>query len=331
MCIIAYVPKDTDIKKETMKACFDNNKDGAGFMYQTEYGVYIRKGFMTFGDFWKEWEKTPMNVDRVAHFRIATAGKISVGCCHPFPIVENYNDMMRSKTFAEIGFAHNGILSLYQPEGRMAADHSDTMQFINMTLYPLRKHLGNIGVQNLLLETGSRFAIMTKEKVTMVGKWEQFEGCHFSNSTYKVSTYTTYASSYGRRNYNKTTYQKMMDLEDIYEIIAFEQLPKEMTKFQFIRNVEDYYLEEGLSLSYDEVAKAEGVMYAAILANADEDLVGLDYVFAGLSARPAATKDLMHKEFRDFIDKLYSQWYKDDNFDDEEYRDWQKSYGVYCG
>ena len=52
MCIIATKPKDISISKETLKNCFDNNQDGAGFIFAHDNILKIRKGFFTFEKFW---------------------------------------------------------------------------------------------------------------------------------------------------------------------------------------------------------------------------------------------------------------------------------------
>jgi hypothetical protein len=52
MCIIVYKPKGIELPKEDiLKNCFDNNADGAGYMYAHKGKVLIHKGFMDWEDF----------------------------------------------------------------------------------------------------------------------------------------------------------------------------------------------------------------------------------------------------------------------------------------
>lgn len=322
MCIIAYIPKDTEIKKEVLENCFSNNKDGAGFMYQKKDEVFIQKGFMTFAKFWEAWETTPSDVDRVAHFRIATAGKVSAGCCHPFPVVENYNDMRRAKCYSDVAIAHNGILSLYNPEGRMQADYSDTMMFIQMTLHPLRSQLHKIAIQNLILETGSKFAIMTKDKVTMVGNFEQSEGCFFSNSTYKTSR-TSYLADYNRFDYTagyrtkkyKTTFTKMQELAEVYDMLVFEHYTKGKSAINFILEMEDNFVSDRIEPE-NVIVPESGVVYWAASSVDISD----DFTVGGYSCRLMEAKDLASSKVRNWVEDLHDDLCFSD---DDSYEQWR--------
>jgi hypothetical protein len=51
MCIIVYKPKGKKLPKyETLKTCFENNNNGAGFMYVENGIVIIKKGYMCIND-----------------------------------------------------------------------------------------------------------------------------------------------------------------------------------------------------------------------------------------------------------------------------------------
>lgn len=188
MCVIAVYPKSVKLNKEELKTCFASNPDGAGFMFNDGILVTIKKGFMDFASFWEEAEKLPENVDRVFHFRIATSGKISAACCHPFPITGDLKDMMLAETTCKMGFAHNGVLREFTPAGGMKATYSDSMKFGKDVLYPLGTALNLLPVRNLIeLYTISRFAIMTPCYVHMIGNFEQSResGAFYSNDSYK--------------------------------------------------------------------------------------------------------------------------------------------------
>ena len=100
MCIIAYVPAGEQIPASTIKTMFRNNPDGAGIMWKdTERGVIsIEKGFMTSNELLAAWKRIPKNAERAIHCRIATSGKISAACCHPFPVSKDIKDCFVTQT-----------------------------------------------------------------------------------------------------------------------------------------------------------------------------------------------------------------------------------------
>lgn len=116
MCVISFYEKGLVLNKSELENCFTGNPDGAGMMYQTGNKIHIEKGFMDFPSFWAAAEKLPANVDRVFHFRIATSGKVSAACCHPFPVCDDYKKMSFAKCDTPMGFAHNGVLSEFTPK-----------------------------------------------------------------------------------------------------------------------------------------------------------------------------------------------------------------------
>ena len=90
MCIIAYKPLNVAFPEEyILHNCFDNNDDGAGFMYAFNGEVHIHKGYETFEKFMAALNKaraiTGDKVPYVMHFRIATQGYERT-MTHPFPL-----------------------------------------------------------------------------------------------------------------------------------------------------------------------------------------------------------------------------------------------------
>ena len=58
MCIIVAKKKEVDLPSiDTLETCFDHNSDGAGLMYVDNGKVVIDKGYMTFKDFKRHYEK----------------------------------------------------------------------------------------------------------------------------------------------------------------------------------------------------------------------------------------------------------------------------------
>lgn len=189
MCIIAYSPKGSTIKEETIRIMFKGNPDGAGLMWKPTDNspVEIRKGFFKVEELIKAYNEIPVECEKAIHCRIATAGKISVGCCHPFPVRAKTQAMTKPKDKADIVLMHNGIISYCNPKQGMNSKFSDSMLFAKDILYPLAKHLDRKPIQTLIEEsTDSRLLIMRQFGETlMFGDWKFDDGVYYSNGNYK--------------------------------------------------------------------------------------------------------------------------------------------------
>ena len=87
-------------KKSDLLECWNKNPHGAGFMFNDNGKVIIKKGYMNFDDFYNELIRTDTkkylkNRGLVIHFRIATSGLIDKGNCHPYPL-SSVNDDLRN-------------------------------------------------------------------------------------------------------------------------------------------------------------------------------------------------------------------------------------------
>lgn len=197
MCIIAYKPLNVAFPEEAiLQNCFDNNSDGAGFMYAWNDHVYIQKGYSTFKGFMEALNKVRLktgdNVPFVMHFRIATQGYEKC-MTHPFPLSGNIKNLKRLKVETNIGVAHNGIIDITSDGSK---DYSDTMLFITDFLVNIirsydwyKDERTKKLIENLIV--GSRLAILDKKgHCELMGKgWVEEYGCYFSNSTYSYKRY----------------------------------------------------------------------------------------------------------------------------------------------
>lgn len=192
MCIIAYKPLNVAFPEERyLKNCFENNSDGAGFMYAYNNEVHIAKGFDTFKKFKNALDKaraiTGDNVPYVMHFRIATQGYEKT-MTHPFPLSSKMKNLYKLKCKCNIGIAHNGIIRLTSDGSR---NYSDTMLFITDYLsliirsYTYYKDTRTIELIERLI-SNSRLAILDKNGTcNLLGEgWVEAFGCFFSNETY---------------------------------------------------------------------------------------------------------------------------------------------------
>jgi len=181
MCIIVYKPWGIPMDFRTLETCFENNPDGAGYMFPCEGRLLIKKGFFSFDDFSAAWDKSRKihgdTLPVVFHFRIATAGKIDKANCHPHRIAH------------DLGFVHNGILSCVDvPKG---SEVSDTIIYRdrylgNLTGYFLRhaklfkrigRHIGR-GNKFVFMNGRGRVVICNEDQ----GEWR--DGIWFSNLSF---------------------------------------------------------------------------------------------------------------------------------------------------
>lgn len=189
MCIIAYAKQGIEIEEHVIRTMFEDNPDGAGIMWKPfgSTNVEIRKGFMDVESLLKAWRKIPVECEKAIHCRIATSGKISKGCCHPFPVRPKTDMMKKAVDKCYMALMHNGVIRQCTPKNGMKAICSDTMVFAAKYLYPLQKQIDKECVQDLL-ETfaASRLLIMRANAPTiMLGDWVEDKGVYYSNTSYK--------------------------------------------------------------------------------------------------------------------------------------------------
>lgn len=217
MCIIVVHDVGVEANKEHLRNCSTSNPDGMGFMYQDfkTKSVVIRKGFMTFDEFYEAYSKLSTKVARAAHFRIATSGRVCKETTHPFPLTDNYKDYEKLEFSSDYGVMHNGIITWCTPNARLAAQYSDTMIFLKEYLYPMRNELFAQPIfDNFILQaTSSKFVVMTPRKVKLIGSFIKEEGAYYSNSTYK---YAKEAYSCGGYGFSSLHGWEKDDEEDLY-------------------------------------------------------------------------------------------------------------------
>lgn len=210
MCIICYKPKNKPFpNKQTIKAMFENNPDGAGYMYSDAGKVHIRKGFTTLQAFRASLDATREKIGDAAafvlHFRISTQAHGRVDCTHPFPLSAKMDELRKLKTACDVGIAHNGIIQLTSKGYNKTITYSDTMEFITdylsliLTQPRAPKDAGVITLINRLC--GGRLAILdAKGNCTLTGSgWVNVDGVYYSNTSYiarpSIIYYPTYKSA----------------------------------------------------------------------------------------------------------------------------------------
>lgn len=225
MCIIVFKPSGEKLpKRKRLKRCWDNNPDGAGYMFPSNNLVVIKKGFMDYNEFitslQDDYKKYGDTTPFVLHFRISTQGGVKKGLTHPFPFTRELEDMRKTRVKCQIGVAHNGIIDLTTESywKRKDVDYNDTMKFIADYLTLIIDDFKWYEKKNKVklieqLISGSRLAIMDGLGHTeLIGDWVQDDGIFYSNTYYKTdrvkysynSTTTTLNTKENTNNANTT-------------------------------------------------------------------------------------------------------------------------------
>lgn len=184
MCVILYKPgKENELpSRETLLKMFQRNRDGAGYMFPLDDGIYVRRGFFNFTALMAsieanedKWRNRPL----IIHFRIASVGSIDAANTHPYPVTTDDSVMQKTRGVFRAAVAHNGTLGkTYGTQVNTRFGPSDTRVFATTVLPAMRN-------PQPLLDyaadaTSSRFAYMqTDEKVgwklIVSGYWHHME------------------------------------------------------------------------------------------------------------------------------------------------------------
>jgi hypothetical protein len=189
MCIAIYKPAGVEIERDTLRNCWDHNKDGAGFMYPLDGKLVMEKGFMRWKVFKRHWNRLGdlrKELPIVLHFRTATHGSVSPPNCHPFKLEDT-----------DIGYVHNGVIrEVTVPKN---SDLTDSEVFGQAYLNRLSEAVEGGLTIDMLDEAWlhnmidgvighSKLVFMDNEgKVTIVGEksgWK-VNGVWYSNTDYK--------------------------------------------------------------------------------------------------------------------------------------------------
>lgn len=210
MCIIVAKPQGVELPDETtLRTCFTNNPDGAGYLIlkKDEDKIRINKGFMKFKKL-----KRALGLERieeddivVLHFRIGTSGLTKAPThTHPFPLSTRKDRLTARKISTKYALAHNGILSNFPDDKDDDDKFSDTMSFVKriMASKYVRDNVNDSKViQKLIAEfvgISNKLAVVSVEgnQLLLINKFEEDEGIYYSNDTYKFTKVKTYASGY---------------------------------------------------------------------------------------------------------------------------------------
>lgn len=201
MCVIAFSEKGKDIPtEEQIRKMWRANPDGAGYAYINNRGkVIYKKGFMQLDDLLddlKDREKFK-GTNFAIHFRIGTSGKNDERTCHPFPVSNNFGDLIKTTGEEDAVLFHNGVIG---DGGLVNKLSSDTQDFVVAFAPMLKKYNQSKARDKYLSELtkGNRLLVMYKNnKVKMYGDWKKDGDLYVSNDHYKSYGLGSYDYYYG--------------------------------------------------------------------------------------------------------------------------------------
>jgi hypothetical protein len=215
MCIGIFKPEGQQLpSKETLRTCFANNNDGAGFaIYNKQSKKWqVQKGFTKFKPFWKALQQScgeskGKNNKIALHCRIGTSGKLMKGhqchpdCTHPFPVSDTEEELFAHTYETPNIVVHNGVV------GNGNGDWSDTMEAIKKYIVPLQNGIFKDerikDIAHELLKTNSnKWLITWGADVLLMGDWKKDNEIYYSNESYKrAKTITTHTAHYNNSSY----------------------------------------------------------------------------------------------------------------------------------
>lgn len=190
MCLAIFKKAGLPIPFDNIKLAWSHNEDGAGLAIRGSNFVEIHKGFMgknEFIEFLTKNEKHFINFDLVIHLRFTTSGNTNTAMTHPFPVSRKNADLKATYAKTDKAIIHNGVLFDPKLDCHGFSDTAIFAKWIAVTkpkMKKIKKRLGN-----------DRLAIVTKEKVELLGEWHDLDGVMYSNL---YSLQKPYSYSYGR-------------------------------------------------------------------------------------------------------------------------------------
>lgn len=199
MCVICVSGKGVrQPSEEMLRKMFEANPHSAGYMYARNGRVVIHKGYRAIEELMTDldYERFTKSDVVIYHFRIATQANRQE-MSQPFPITRDIEELEALDTVAELGIAHNGILSQTSNGDK---ELSDTAIYIRRFI--AGREITDEFVENLAEDTvGSRLAILDGDgNFHLTGTWTYENGLYYSNENWKRVGKNNAYYHYGERS-----------------------------------------------------------------------------------------------------------------------------------
>ena len=273
MCIAIVCKKGVAIPSEAiLRNCFENNPNGAGFAFNLNGRVIIKKGFMKENDFIEAIKEHDQKYNLKArgvliHTRITTQGGTNQAMTHPFPIVADEGALKKIEYISDYAVIHNGIISMcsgfsYKKEETM----SDTALFIRDYLSKIAsndnwfENQENVDLIEKLID--SKMAILRADgEIIMTGGFHANEkdGNYYSNTSYEDSYFRIayrYYDAFGDDNW--TAYKEF----NKGSATAKGTKGTSTSRIKDYLNAEEEELYEGESILAMSLKKGQTIMFS---------------------------------------------------------------------
>ena len=186
MCVVVYKPKNVDMPdKKTLKSCWADNPDGAGYVRNNGQANTMTKGFMDFDGLYNSIMDNYQKSDSyIIHFRWCSSGKISQHMTHPFVLDSKIGNVLEY-TGKSLVMAHNGHINALNDKKSTDSDTAKLALALGKYCRVLSPELETI----LNAIDGGKFIVMdAKGDIISTGQWQEQDGCYFSNLNFQWDT-----------------------------------------------------------------------------------------------------------------------------------------------
>jgi hypothetical protein len=178
--------KKRKLTKEEFDNSWNGNKDGFGMSWVEKGKVNYIKGLMTKEAAWEKYDKLTI-LPHTVHFRFTSTGETVKELTHPF-IVGDGSNPLTYKGDMPVLF-QNGTLSgwkdwyinLIIAGARMKGKVSDTYVMAQIVERGIKVDAD----LNIILSSGGKWAIVTKDDIKTFGDFHEEKGVLFSNHVYR--------------------------------------------------------------------------------------------------------------------------------------------------
>ena len=178
MCVIIYIPKDESIETNEIKAAWETNPHGAGFIIRDHNDIIFRKGYMSLNRYKRVVNNLMGEEDLMLHFRITTSKEVNEMQTHPF-CLEDIEE--KEGGITDLSTAMNGIVQ----NQKTYKGYNDTMSFIkdNKWLFERVRDRTNYKEWGDIItrRSNAKWCIMTPNRTYLSKQFVEVDGVSYSN------------------------------------------------------------------------------------------------------------------------------------------------------
>lgn len=223
MCVIIYVPKESEISYDEICNAWSTNPDGAGYSIQKDNKVYFKRGFMKLQDYLDEITPLIGKYNLMLHFRISTSKSVNKVQTHPY---KKGNVTITEGSTSKPVICMNGVIH-QQKEYKgcndtmsFIADHEEAFSVINQDILNLIEDV-----------TGAKWAVMKPDEVLLSSKFTEQNGRYYSNKNHLWRSVYNYTLGGNRKKCgnerDKISYKHLIKNKSLIKSINKDRTIKE--------------------------------------------------------------------------------------------------------